>query len=70
MSLRLLLLFAVHLKVHLLVEEGQVVFDLAGLWDRLRIVSDEILDPLAADLDRVVGGYALVPTLGLLVAED
>src|SRR3712207_6301090 len=70
LRLRPLLLFAVHLKVHLLVEEGQVSLYLGGLQDRLRVVPDQVLDSLAPGLDRPVRGDPLVRAPSGLLAPN
>jgi hypothetical protein len=65
-----LLLLAVHLEIHLLVEEAQVAFDLVSLRDRLRVVPDEVLHPPSPGLDRVVRSHALVRAPGVLIARE
>src|SRR5215218_10944826 len=65
-----LLLLAIHLEVHPLVEEGQKPLYLSGLRDRLRVVPDEVLDPIRSGLNRPVRGDPLVRAPSGLLALD
>src|SRR5829696_6098616 len=65
---RPLLLLAVHLEVHLLVEETQESSYLECLRYGLGVVPDEVLDSLPPRLDRIVGRDPLVGALRVLTA--
>src|ERR1700682_6046704 len=55
--------FAVHVDgVDLLVVEAQEILDLRALGDRRRITPNDVGEFLAGDIDRPVGGLALVGT--------
>src|SRR5215207_1899949 len=61
---------AVHLKVHLLVEEAQVTLYLGCLRYGLGVAPDEVLHALAASLDGPVRRLALVRAPGVLPTRD
>src|SRR5687768_8087934 len=62
LRLRPLLRLAVHLEVHLLIEEAQMTFYVGGCRYRVRIVPDECFPSLTARLHRVVRRHPLVGT--------